>query len=410
MYIDLILEVAVLAGLLLCLGAFLGRVDRSRPSCRACGCDLRALAATLSPDQTSPQGLPACPHCAAPLGRRRSVRWGRVRVQRRVLLVGMVLLLGSMGARLYGVHLARRGLFWTDLASAEPSLQRVEATPSTASMDDWLALGRRVRGGRLSDEDVDRVLSALEANGAPRGIAMLAPGPIQGGGAAQQRQPNANQIGAFLESAIFVADDPSRRRRIWDLLAPLPMPSVSMQAVTESDRPRLLLSIPASHHASFGWPRRTGRDLRPLWGVRAFVSATIDGQPMPLARGDTHGSLDVERDLSSIAQRELVATLDLAPDLLQAGRTHLLEFVVATAGVDTDLAVALPTGAGGPGPPQRWGPTASPTFLRFRLPLTVSADASAPLKVGEVVVVDATGARAHPTAAQPTPTAAEDAP
>jgi len=262
------------------------------------------------------------------------------------------------------MHLGRQGLFWTDLGSPASIIERVAATPPTATMDDWLDLGRRARADQLSTEEIDALLAAIERSRDP----LQWPG--LGSSAPASAPANAHQIAAFLESVLFASADSGLRERVWGLLAPLPMPGTQVDATETPGVVRVRIAFPRTNRPSFGWVRSGGRDMRPLIGLRALRGARIDGHAIEL-RPASGGDPAVDRSVALSARDNFPLEAELETEL--APGSHVLELDVASAGVDSDLATALGDGLARPGPPERWGSTAPVTTTTLRIPIQVPA-------------------------------------
>lgn len=366
---DLALEVVAMIGALAIVFGVMGRFSTHHPRCRRCRADLRELACSLEPDHARAADGIVCPACAVGLDRPRAIRWRPFPVRRGAVAVGVATLLLALGARSYGVSLARRGLFWSDLAPAQPLVDRVSASPATVSTDDWAALSRRVSAGWLTDAQVDALLDAIErpASGPTRVVSPRGAGLAPARANFTPMSPSASAVSGFLRSALETERDPARIARLWSSLDPLPRPRVEVRG-TLDNRWELDVDLPDTwnryHRHLAGDPLSRFRELT---SVRAVTEVRLDGQPAPTLRAWSDLAPMPAEHLSggpSASLRWIIKAEGHSP-----GTSLLLEIDIASAPIDPDFMAALVRASGYPGQPERWGP--HPAIVRRTLSTTV---------------------------------------
>lgn len=137
-----------LAGVVLCLLGWRGRLVDSRPYCRGCRFCVEGV------------GSATCPECGRDLGRKRAVRTGR-RVRRRAMLLpGALLLLVTVvgvGAAVWGAATSFNYNTIKPVWMLEMESSSAHAATSAGS---WRELAERVGDDRLAAGTVDRLVDA----------------------------------------------------------------------------------------------------------------------------------------------------------------------------------------------------------------------------------------------------------
>jgi len=142
----------LLAGVVLLLLGFRGRLVSTHPHCRACGFDLAGL--------PEPIAARPCPECGADLTARRAIRPGRRCRRPRVLVAGVLCLLlaaGAIGALAWG---AATGFNWNTVKPFWWLEREAAATSSPQhAKSARVELARRATAGDLSPEHLERTLA-----------------------------------------------------------------------------------------------------------------------------------------------------------------------------------------------------------------------------------------------------------
>ena len=372
--IFLALVAGAFIGAVLILAGLRGRVDLTHPRCRRCRADLRPVAWALACGAHSGEAAPTpCPACGAPLHRRR-VRWRPFPVRRRLVGLGVALLVACPMLHVWGSTRHARGLAWRDLGPEwldvraarrigypDPAGNFALGAPleATWSGGPWRSLTRRATAGVISGAALAEIAATIDRSVAAEALdGAAASSPAR---PAFVRAPNWPAPHADLLIAILRSDLPRDLRAKAGAILVSP-PTLVVSAVDGRQGPfageDALVQLNSAgagqvwgdHSQSVGRSAEQGLDA-----LFHACEVRLDGRLIDIGAEDGCLRSGTVVSRSRPGQRGLIAMPMFRCRLDATPGAHELSVTLDMAVVDRELAEALVASQGEPGPAERWG-------------------------------------------------------